>query len=180
MPNGVKPIPSSCGLSLGLMKSWVVRVFGPPVAKVAGLEEPVARKIWAHVLTREATHAFLARWRSNRLLPAWLARGTAEVIAAGEDLNSGARDAAAAVAAKHASIQALFTDAAPEGEWFPVMQSLADMLIVRDAKAFVALTKAIKDGKTPVEALKAHYNMDHPALEKAWREARTRDGQQID
>lgn len=143
---------------------------GPPaLVKAEGVEDG-SMQIWAHVLTRETTHAFLARWRSNRPLPAWLAQGAAETVSAGA-MNTGAQEAARIVAAKHHSIQELFADAAPQGEWFPVMQTLADMLAARDAKAFVELAKAIKDGKPPNEALKAHYRMDYPALEKAWREA---------
>jgi hypothetical protein len=33
-PNGAKPCPSSPALSLKLMNTWVVREFGPEVAKV--------------------------------------------------------------------------------------------------------------------------------------------------
>ena len=130
-----------------------------------------ARRLWAYVLVHEFTHAFLARYRSNEFIPRWLNEGVAEVIAYNQFPYADRRRMARLMAMNKAELGFLFDDAnRPPGEYYPVLQSMVEMLVATDKKAFLRLINAIKDGSPAEAALKDVYHMDYQQFAMAWRE----------
>ena len=70
----------------------------------------------------------------------------------------------------------LFDDANfPSGEYYPVMQSMVEMLVAGDRGAFLKLIDAIKDGTPPEKALQQLYHVDYGTFVDKWRQwAKTR------
>ncbi len=127
---------------------------------------------WAHCLVHEFTHAFVARYRTNARIPRWLNEGIAEVIAAKSFPRQGTYQYAQRMAAMHTSAGTLFDDSKmPGGEWYPVMQTMAEMLIAQDSAAFKQMFDAIKDGLDGEEALKKYFHIDYDELMADWRQA---------
>lgn len=133
-----------------------------------------AKRLWAYVLVHEFTHAFLARYRTNVFVPRWLNEGIAEVIATGEFPSPDHARMAhlMAIETKEQDLMFLFDAKGkiPSGEYYPVMQSMTELLI-RDNKAnFLKLINAIKDGEDCESALQKYYNTDYANLAHIWRE----------
>jgi hypothetical protein len=142
-----------------------------PVAEGNGMTLDRAERDWAYTLTHEFTHAFVARYRTNRKIPRWMNEGLAEIVAQGQFPSPDRRMRDRQMAVRNNSIAELFDDEhVPGGEWYPVMQGLVETLIARDRAGFIKLFNAIKDGDDPADAMKRIYGWDYGALEKAWRE----------
>lgn len=152
---------------LGHMSMWQ-----PDVAAERG-DLKAAQVKWARTLTHEFTHAFLHRYRGDRLIPRWLNEGVAEVIANGQfplPPNSTHRAVARQIANERRDLSFLFDDEnVPDGQYYPVMETMAQMLIGRDRRRFVAMVDAIKDGADPADALKSSYGLDYNRLVIEWR-----------
>jgi hypothetical protein len=131
-----------------------------------------AEKEWAHALVHEFTHAFVARYRTNARVPRWLNEGIAEVIAAKSFPFPGTYPYAQRMAREHKSAGTLFDDdKMPSGEWYPVMQTMVEMLIAQDHSAFKKMFDDIKSGTDGEAALKKFYNIDYDQLMNDWRQA---------
>ena len=145
-------------------------VMWKPDVKRYGGDVRIAELQWAYTLTHEFTHAFVARYRTNRNVPRWLHEGVAEVIAARQFPVRGAYSFARQMAERNFDFQALFDDEKrPGGEMYPVMRTMVEALLQDDYKAFLAMFKDIKDGLGPEAALKKHYKATYEEFEQAWR-----------
>jgi hypothetical protein len=130
---------------------------------------------WAHCLVHEFTHAFVARYRTNAQIPRWLNEGIAEVIAAKTFPRAGTYPFAQRMAVEHKSAGTLFDDdKMPSGDWYPVMQTMVELLIAQDHAAFKQMFDAIKDGTDGEDALKKYFNIDYDQLMSNWRRAELR------
>jgi hypothetical protein len=126
---------------------------------------------WAHCLVHEFTHAFVARYRTNARVPRWLNEGIAEVIAAKTFPFQGTYPYAQRMAHEHRTADDLFDDdKMPSGEWYPVMQTMVELLISGNHTAFKQMFDAIKDGMDGEAALKKYFNMDYEQLVNNWRQ----------
>jgi hypothetical protein len=144
-------------------------VMWKPVTKKRGSVEQ-AELGWAHTLTHEFTHAFVARYRSNQRIPRWLNEGLAEVIAGIPFPRQGTHLYAKMMAGKSFPFQDLFDDnKLPPGSMYPVMQTMVEALIQEDRKAFLKMFDDIKDGMDPQEAMRKNYHAGYADWEKAWR-----------
>ena len=135
----------------------------------AGDDDP-GRRGFVHVLRRECFGAFLGRWRTSRSLPIWLERGLGELVAEEEHPDVAAKKVAQDVLAAKGSIRGAFTDADPQGDWIPVLETVVEMMAAKDPKAMLEMCKALKDGARPADAVKRWYGWDFGGLERAWRE----------
>jgi hypothetical protein len=130
----------------------------------------MAEERWAYTLTHEFTHAFVARYRTNRKVPRWMNEGLAEVIASRAFPNPGAYARARSIAEAPFDFQKLFDDKnMPGGEMYPVMRTMVEALLQENYKAFLAMFNDIKDGMDPEEALRKHYKAGYGEFEQAWR-----------
>ncbi|CAN5609166.1 hypothetical protein BH10PLA1_BH10PLA1_19670 [soil metagenome] len=131
---------------------------------------PQAERIWAYTLTHEFTHAFVARYRTNRNVPRWLNEGLAEVVADGQFPRAGARQFARTMAKGNTGVSSIFNDdVMPPFQMYPVMMTMTEALIRENPKKFLKYFNEIKDGAEPEECLKSNYNVDYGGLEDAWR-----------
>lgn len=130
---------------------------------------PLAKRVWAYTLTHEFTHAFIARYISNAQIPVWLNEGVAEVIASETFPHLYSVKQARDRALSNDDISAIFTDRRPSGEWYPVMHTLTETLILKSRRSFIDLFMDLKNGKTEEEALHDRYGWDHETLTKYWR-----------
>lgn len=131
-----------------------------------------AEKEWAHCLVHEFTHAFVARYRTNARMPRWLNEGVAEVIAAKNFPFPGTYPFAKRMALENKTAPELFDDDnMPSGEWYPVMQTMVELLIAQDHVAFKQMFDAIKDGTDGEVALKKYFGIDYSQLMADWRQA---------
>ena len=134
-------------------------------------EQRAAERRWARTLTHEFTHAFIARYRTNRRIPRWLNEGLAEVIADGQFPDPNSRRWAVMMAGGDRPISVIFNDDyMPPGEYYPVMMTMVEALIREDRKKFLQMFNAIKAGTEGEQALKEAYGVDYSQLEKAWRQ----------
>ena len=130
-----------------------------------------AKRLWGYVLVHEFTHAFLARYRSNAFVPRWLNEGIAEVIAAGQLPLQGRWTQARLIAMEGEDIGFIFNDdIRPTGRYYPVMQTMVEMLVSSNRKNFIKMIDSIKDGTEPDQALQMFFKLDHTQLEIAWRD----------
>lgn len=131
-----------------------------------------ARRLWAYVLVHEFTHAFLARYKSNVFVPRWLNEGIAEVIAYNEFPYGGRRRMAKLIATQRIDVRFLFNDRGtrPTGEYYPVMQSMVELMVEQHKQGFLKLIDAIKDGKRPEAALQEFYHVDYDQFITIWRD----------
>jgi hypothetical protein len=127
---------------------------------------------WAYVLTHEFTHAFVHRYRTNVRIARWLNEGLAEVIASSCFPRPEAKQRARAMAgANNQLIDPIFDDdQMPGGQYYPVMQTMVEMLIAKDTPRFIKMFNAIKDGEKTESALKKFYGVDYTGLTNAWRD----------
>jgi hypothetical protein len=131
-----------------------------------------ANTVWAYTLTHEFTHAFVARYRTNRPIPRWLNEGVAEVIAYGRFPRKGIHAFARAAAQGRVELDFanLFDDRKfPGGEMYPVMQTMVEALINENRKSFIKMFNDIKDGVKPEDALWRNYHATYKDWEPAWR-----------
>lgn len=151
---------------LGHMSMW------KPTAALTGSNDiRDAERLWSNVLVHEFTHAFLARYRSDVFIPRWLNEGCAEVIAQDVVPLRGRYEMARLMALQGADVMQLFDDRnIPSGEYYPVMQTMVELLVQTNRKSFLKMIDAIKDGADPAEALQEHYNVDYATFAKQWRE----------
>lgn len=134
----------------------------------AGLQ--AAKIAWAKILTHEFTHAFVARYRSNRHIPSWLNEGIAETTAAKAFPDPQAILRAQQIARSGFSVSVIFEPGAPPFELYPVMRTMTEMLIASNPRSFQRMFDEIKDGTAAEEALKKYYKVDYAGLENAWRQ----------
>lgn len=141
-----------------------------PDAKLTGGNLQQAEQQWAYVLTHEFVHAFVARYRSNAVVPRWLNEGVAELIAQSRFKRPGVRTWARRMANGDADLARLFDDEfMPPGEYYPVMMTLVEMLVQEDRQKFIAFFNACKDGEEPEEALRRLFGVDYQGLLRTWR-----------
>jgi hypothetical protein len=129
-----------------------------------------AERMWGYILVHEFTHAFVARYRTNRRIPTWINEGLAEVIAsqAFPDKDR-ARDARYA-ARYDDSIADIFDDDLPKsGYQYPIMQTLVELLLDENPRGFLNMFNALKDGAAPKEALSKFFRTNYVELEVVWR-----------
>lgn len=129
-----------------------------------------AERMWGYILVHEFTHAFVARYRTNRKVPTWINEGLAEVIASrafpDKDRSRDARWAAR----YDDSIADIFDDDIPKTSYqYPVMQTLVELLLADNPRGFLNMFNAIKDGTEPREALAKSFRTDYVELEVVWR-----------
>ncbi len=153
------------GNGTGHMAMW------KPRRQVNGVQGQSAEEQWAYTLTHEFTHAFVDRYKSNRRIPRWLNEGLAEVIAQAQFPQPNRKTLAREMAQNDAPLDQLFDDdQMPGGEYYPVMQTMVEMLIQQDLGLFLKYFDAIKDGEKPEPALKKYFGVDYQGLEKAWKQ----------
>jgi hypothetical protein len=156
---------ASHGDGSGHMAMW------KPRQQVSGVQGRSAEEQWAYTLTHEFTHAFVDRYRSNRRIPRWLNEGLAEVIAQSQFPQPNRRTFALEMAQSDAPIDQLFDDEQmPGGEYYPVMQTMVQMLIDENRTLFLKWFDAIKDGEKPEAALKKYFGVDYAGLVSAWKQ----------
>ena len=143
----------------------------PDIAKFNG-DLKKAQERWGYTLTHEFTHAFVNRYRSNARVPRWMNEGLAEVIAQSVFPRPEARMHARNMASRtDAHIETIFDDEQmPGGQYYPVMQTMVEMLIAKDTPRFIRMFNAIKDGTKAQQALKDFYGVDNAGLLQAWKE----------
>jgi hypothetical protein len=125
---------------------------------------------FAHTLTHEFTHAFLARYRTNGQVPRWLHEGIAEYISYKRYPRKVAYPYAKYMAGKPFAFDAMFDDKKmPGAELYPVMQTMVEALVKEDAKGFVRMFNDVKDGVDPEVAIKRQYKVTYKDFEQAWR-----------
>ena len=130
-----------------------------------------ARRLWAYVLVHEFTHAFLARYKSNVFVPRWLNEGIAEVIAMGQFPYPDHYRMARYMASVNHDFSFLFDSAnRPSGEYYPVMQSMVELLVKTNRQSFLKLIDDIKNGEDCEQALKELYHVDYDQFQNAWRD----------
>ncbi|HMB95299.1 MAG TPA: hypothetical protein VKK61_04600, partial [Tepidisphaeraceae bacterium] len=140
---------------------------------VADSETPllIAEKQWAHTLTHEFVHAFVARYHNNGRIPVWLNEGLAEFIANDVYLRPGSNEWARFHALHTPDISDLFDDSSHKrGDLYPVMETMVATLIQQNRIAFVQMFNTIKDGMPAEQALQQFYGIDYKGLDKAWRQ----------
>jgi hypothetical protein len=152
------------GDGTGHMAMW------KPTQIVPGMQGRSAQEQWAYTLTHEFTHAFVDRYISNRRIPRWLNEGLAEVIAQTQFPQPNRRTFAREMADNDAPLEQLFDDDnMPGGEYYPVMQTMVEMLIQQNRSTFLKYFDDIKYGTKPEKALENNYNIDYGGLQKAWK-----------
>ncbi len=130
-----------------------------------------AERLWSYVLVHEFTHAFLSRYKSNVFIPRWLNEGSAEVVALSVIPLGGRYQMARLMALQGADVSQLFNSRTiPAGEYYPVMQTMVELLVQTNKKNFLKMIDAIKDGEDPEEMLKKFYNTDYAGFANEWRE----------
>ena len=164
MPDGVQGYYRSRNDGMGHM------AMPKPDLEGAGGNVRQAELQWAYILTHEFVHAFVARYRTNGRVPRWLNEGTAELIAESKFRRPDARRLARLIATGNRSIASVFDDRVmPGGEYYPVMMTLVEVLVVEDRRKFIEFFNACKDGEDPEAALKRLYGVDYAGLEDGWR-----------
>lgn len=142
---------------------------------------------WGEVMSHEGTHAFLARYRSNRHVTGWMNEGLAEYMSCllmapkpGDRRVASDKSDMMAESIRHAQWMAreyksslrdpLFDNpGSPPGDFYPIAWSLTKMLVEQNPKAYVQMIKDVKDGMDPEKALQKNFNCDYDKLEAIWR-----------
>jgi hypothetical protein len=157
------------GDGTGHMAMW------KPNERISGSTGRTPEEQWAYTLTHEFTHAFVDRYRTSRRIPRWLNEGIAEVIAQGQFPQTSTHIEAREMAIGGMPLGQLFDDEVmPGGEYYPVMQTMVEMLIQQDRRAFLKWFDAMKEGDKPEASLKKYFGIDYAGLENAWREHMSR------
>lgn len=143
----------------------------PSPALVGNSSQAEAERLWGYVLVHEFTHAFLARYKTSAFVPRWLNEGIAEVIAYSEFPYANRHRMARLIAVNRVDVKFLFDDAnRPGGEYYPVMQSMVEMLLATNKPGFGKMIDAIKNGTPPEQAMRDVYHADYDAFIAAWRD----------
>jgi hypothetical protein len=142
----------------------------PDVAKAKG-NVHLAEMVWAYTLTHEFTHAFVARYRTNALVPRWLNEGLAEVVASRQFPIYRVYSIAKDQASKRKSIQSLLLEehGLLKSEEYPVAQTVVETMLKENPKNFLKFFNDIKDGMKLAEALNQEFKTTPEGLESAWR-----------
>ncbi|MFP4105163.1 MAG: hypothetical protein ACLFVU_03640 [Phycisphaerae bacterium] len=127
------------------------------------------------VLVHEASHAFLARYLTNRHVTSWVNEGLAEYMAATLVKDGFAMDrcklATKEAAKGERSIMPVFDGVKLDSFDYGVAQSLTRYLISRDKKAYIKFIQLQKQGKSDEEALKEAYGITREQLARLWFKA---------
>lgn len=129
-------------------------------------------RFWEYVLTHEMTHAFVARYVSNRRVTTWLNEGIAEVVASSR-IPRNIHDALKEADKKYKNFDKLFADNDEfrSPDLYPVMNTMVQVLVHRSKTAFIKMFGEIKAGKPVDQALMDNYHWTYAQLEAAWRQA---------
>lgn len=126
------------------------------------------RRAWTAALRRELTTALLARYRTARPLPPWLAAGFPAAIAAEAHDDPQVRQA---LAGQKPSLQKVLQDAAVKPEHLPQYQTLVETLYRKDPRAFGLLVRLLKEGVSFGTALQQSFKITDIKLEQLWHAA---------
>jgi hypothetical protein len=164
-------VPDMQGIHVAMGYGMGFMAVHKPQADHGGKKTSEAMVMWKYVLTHEMTHAFVARYISDRHVVTWLNEGIAEVVASSRILHNVHLDAKYA-ASKYGSLDKLFADDGKfkAADMYPVMRTLVEVLIKRDHTAFMKMFDDIKNGKAPDTALMDNYHWTYAQLEAVWRQ----------
>jgi len=117
---------------------------------------------FAHMLVHETSHGFNHRWMSPAHLPNWLNEGIAEwvgqrVVRGCDQVPIKEAQAAAMMRAAGDLGSGFFTAGNIRPEQYGVASGMVRFLIARDARAFAAFVRAIKEGMPAEESLAAAF-----------------------
>ncbi len=169
--DGFTTNPSVAGYFRGLPKGEGHMAMWKPNESMTGSRDiKDAERLWGYVLVHEFTHAFLSRYRSNEVIPRWLNEGIAEVVAAGVFPFPERYRIAKMMAHQAPDLMPLFDDEVmPPGIYYPVMQTMVELLVKTDRKKFLAMIDDIKDGVDPEDALRKHFKTNYAGFSEGWR-----------
>jgi hypothetical protein len=127
------------------------------------------------LLVHECTHAFMARYVSNRDVPIWVHEGVAD-LAAGTlvaGASAAGKPAAATVKAirEKSDVLHVFDKVGLNKFDYGIAQSFVQFLISRDRKAFADFVAALKQGQSEADALKEYFGYTRQTMVDAWRKA---------
>ena len=131
-------------------------------------------KTWFYeVLIHESTHAFLARYLTNRVIPRWANEGLAEYMVAKLVKNCQATTKCAMATRlavqRNLSVSHIFRTVRPHWFDYGIAQSLVRYMAATNRSGFIRFIQLIKEGKPQAEALKGGMNLTHDQLASAWR-----------
>lgn len=136
----------------------------------------VRTKKWFYeLLVHETTHAFLARYLTNRHVLSWVNEGLAEYMAATLVPRSYAsrkyvRATKEAVKEKK-DVAHVFEGVGMNMFDYGIAQSFVRYLIHRDRKAFIKFVGLLKQGRSDEQALQEAYGLSRKQFLKAWWKA---------
>jgi hypothetical protein len=133
-----------------------------------GRSDSHAKTWFQELLVHESTHAFNARYFSQRGLPSWVDEGIAETIASEivSDSNASYKLRSAHRDIKNnenvGRVKRVFGkgNIPLDGFYYGVSQSMVRYLISRDRMKFIDFVKGIKEGKDPEAALKETFGYE--------------------
>lgn len=136
----------------------------------------VRDKTWFYeIMVHEVTHAFLARYLTNRHILSWVNEGIADYMAATLVRDSWAKrkyvDATKKAIKQNLDVSSVFREIRPNSFDYGIAQSLVRYLIKRNRKAFIKFVAYIKEGMSDGEALDKAYGLTHEELQLNWRKA---------
>ena len=123
---------------------------------------------FGRTLSWNMTDAFVARYRTNKDLPSWLSKGLAAHVSFSQFAQENQKNAIQRFLWKKRSVGAIFTDGSRDFDSDAVAASIVEMLLAKDAKAFVQLINKVKDGEVAETALKETYKLGYADTEKLW------------
>jgi len=133
------------------------------------------RQWFYELLVHETTHAFLARYLTNRHVLPWVNEGLAEYMAA--TLVPGSRASRKYVSATKEAVKGrkdvahVFKKVTLNAFDYGIAQSFVRYLIHRDRKAFIKFVGLVKQGSSDAEALQGAYGLSREQFLKAWWKA---------
>ncbi|HEX4123216.1 MAG TPA: hypothetical protein VHY37_00710, partial [Tepidisphaeraceae bacterium] len=143
-------------------------VMGPPPEDLVNQTvKPIIA--WQAALVRTMAFAAMYRFRSSRPVPTWTMQGLADVVADSVLPQPVNRTRAYLFSQrKNSNVVDVLNDKLKDFAAHPLMQTLTETLLVRDRDAYVKFILAIKDGKSPADALQAAYKWNFDDLADAW------------
>ena len=133
----------------------------------------VRSKQWFYeLLVHESTHAFLARYLTNRHVIAWVNEGLAEYMAATLVPRSYASrkyvSATKEAVKNKRSVAHVFKNVTLNAFDYGIAQSFVRYLIHRNRKAFIRFVGLLKQGRSDEQALQEAYGLSREQFLKAW------------
>lgn len=126
------------------------------------------------LIIHESTHAFLNRYKTNKLPPVWVHEGLAEYMAAALVPNSVARERFASATriaiSQKKDVSAIFKGVKGAFE-YGIAQSVTRYLILKDTKAYLKFIDLLKEGKSDDDALQEAYKLTKEQLVAEWTKA---------